>query len=85
VKLKTNREKEIFKNKDLIAKHQNFRGKNKDAHFSRRNNVVPKRTDHPLPPWNRGSHLNEKKNMMVSVRSIEHHQVQAHYRTNGLP
>jgi len=27
----------------------------------------------------------KKKNMMVSVRSIEHHQIQAHYRTNGLP
>jgi hypothetical protein len=36
-------------NKDPIAKYQNFRGQNEDAHCSRRNDVVPRRIVHPLP------------------------------------
>jgi hypothetical protein len=47
-------------NKGPIAKCQNLRGQNKDAQFSRRNDVIP-RTVHPLPPWNRGTRQQKKK------------------------
>jgi len=61
-------------NKGPIAKCQNFMEQNEDVIFSRRNDVIPKKTVHPLPPWNRGTHLQkrekERKMMAASVRPI---------------